>query len=470
MTLQFDQLLLALRMMLVRMVLGAILLVAAPAVIFAQSSHPAQTTADDSLTWHGVTLYGVIDVGLQYDTHAAPVSDYLAAGVAEVVQKNSNSSLFAAVPNNMGFSRIGLKGDEPLFGDWAGVFELTTVFSPLSGQVLDCLKSVAVNNGKPLTAQTSGVDCPMAGQAFGRAAYAGVKSGKFGSFTFGRQRSLLGDGLSQYDAAPSFAFSVIGFSGIPGGGGDPEDLFLDSSLKYAATYGPIRVAALYQFGDTGSSENSALQLQLGGEVAGASVDAFYSEKKNAIVASALTAKQVASLPALGYSSADSLSAAVSDNTAFAIMALYAFGAPKIFAGYEHIEYANPSHPLEPGDTTIGGYVLAFVNNAAYDDHRTMQIFWSGLRYSITSSFDIAAAYYGWRQNSYATGSNAGCSSNKSPGCSGTLNALSLSADWRLSKRFDVYAGSMRTAVADGLSSGYLNTSNIATTAGIRFVF
>ncbi|MGO9604879.1 MAG: porin, partial [Candidatus Binataceae bacterium] len=124
---------------------------------------------------YGITLYGVIDVGLQYDTHAAPVSDYFTDGAAEVIQKNGNKSQFAAVPNNMGFSRIGLKGDEPLFGDWSGLFELTTVFSPLSGNVLDCLKSVTVNNGKPLTAQTSGVDCPIAGQAFGRAAYAGLR-------------------------------------------------------------------------------------------------------------------------------------------------------------------------------------------------------------------------------------------------------------------------------------------------------
>ncbi len=151
------------------------------------------------------------------------------------------------------------------------------------------------------------------------------------------------------------------------------------------------------------------------------------------------------------------------------MASYTFGAPKIFAGYEHIDYANPSHPLEPGYSNIGGYILAFVNNAAYDHHRTLQIFWSGLRYSVTPRLDVATAYYGYRQNSYAIGVNAGCTNN-SPGCSGTLNGLSLSADWRISKRFDVYAGTMRTSVADGLASGYLNTSNVATTVGVRFNF
>ncbi len=37
----------------------------------------AQTApaADDSLTWHGVTLYGIVDIGVQDDTHGAPISD-----------------------------------------------------------------------------------------------------------------------------------------------------------------------------------------------------------------------------------------------------------------------------------------------------------------------------------------------------------------------------------------------------------
>ena len=28
-------------------------------------------TGDDSLTWHGITLYGVIDIGVSHDTHSA---------------------------------------------------------------------------------------------------------------------------------------------------------------------------------------------------------------------------------------------------------------------------------------------------------------------------------------------------------------------------------------------------------------
>lgn len=447
-------------------VCGGTMLLAAGAVL----ADPVAAPDSASLTLYGVTLYGMIDVGLQYDTHAAPVSDYYLSSTGAVIQKNGNKPLLALVSNNMAASRVGLKGDEPLAGDFSGVFEVATWFLPHSGELVNCLKSLTLNNGKTLAAQTTGIDCPFAGQIFGRAAYAGVSSVRYGTLTFGRQRTLMGDGFVQYDPAPSLVFSVIGFSGIPGGGGDGEDLILDSSVKYAAKFGPLHVGGLYQFGGSSSSANSAVQAQIGADVAAASVDAFYEHKNNAILAASLSATQVAALPSHGYSPSNSLAGTVSDNTAYAIVGKYSFGAPQVFAGYEHIEYANPVHPLAPGYVDIGGYILAFVNNSAYGHHRVLQIFWTGVRYAVTPRIDLAAAYYGYRQNSYATGANTGCSTNTSPTCSGALNGLSLSADWRLTRRFDAYAGTLWTSVKDGLSSGYLNTSNVATTVGIRYSF
>lgn len=446
---------------------GAMLLMATSAV---HAADAATAPNDTSLTWHGVTLYGLIDVGLQYNTHAAPVSDYYLSSTGAVIQKNGNKALFALVSNNMAVSRIGLKGDEQLAGDFSGVFEVTTFFLPHSGELVNCLKSLTLNNGKPLSAQTTGIDCPFAGQPFGRTAYAGLSSLRFGTLTFGRQRTLMGDGFVQYDPAPSLVFSVIGFSGVPGGGGDGEDLILDSTMKYTARYGPINVGGLYQFSGSSTSANSAVQAQIGTEFAAGSVDAFYEHKNNAILASSLSAAQVTALPSLGYSVSNSLAGTVSDNTAYAVAGRYGFGAPQIFGGYEHIEYTNPAHPLAPGYADIGGYILAFVNNTAYARHRILQIFWTGMKYSVSPRVDVAAAYYGYRQNSYGTGANTGCTSNRSPSCSGALNGLSLSADWRLTKRFDAYGGTLWTWVRDGLSSGYLNTSNIATTVGIRYSF
>ena len=46
-------------------------------------------TGDDSLTWHGITLYGVIDVGFQYDTHSAPFTPYRPSASGNIVRQNS---------------------------------------------------------------------------------------------------------------------------------------------------------------------------------------------------------------------------------------------------------------------------------------------------------------------------------------------------------------------------------------------
>jgi len=447
-------------------VCGGIMFLASGSVL----ADPPTAPHDTSLTLHGITVYGLIDIGLQYNTHAAPTSDYYVSGTGAVIQKNGNKPLFALVSNNMAVSRLGLKGNEPLADDLSGVFELTTFFVPHSGELVNCLKSLTLNNGKPLSAQTTGIDCPFAGQPFGRAAYAGVSSLRYGTLTFGRQRTLMGDGFVQYDPAPSVVFSVIGFSGVPGGGGDGEDLILDSTVKYVADYGALHLGGLYQFSGSGTSENSAVQAQIGTQFGAGSVDAFYEHKYNAILASPLSPTQVAALPSLGYSVSNSLAGTVSDNTAYAVAGKYSFDASQIFGGYERIEYTNPAHPLAPGYVDIGGYILAFVNNTAYAHHRILRIFWTGVRYSVTPRVDLAAAYYGYRQNSYGTGAHAGCTSNISPSCSGSLNGLSLSADWRFTKRFDAYGGTLWTLVRDGLSSGYLKTSNIATTVGIRYSF
>ena len=46
-------------------------------------------TGDDALTWHGITLYGVIDIGLQFDTHSAPFTPYRPAASGNIVRQNS---------------------------------------------------------------------------------------------------------------------------------------------------------------------------------------------------------------------------------------------------------------------------------------------------------------------------------------------------------------------------------------------
>src|SRR5450631_1950982 len=277
-----------------RWILLSILSTAAGVAAAQTTSAPPAT--DDSLTWHGITLYGIIDIGLQNQTHGAPISDYFVGGSAEVVQKNSNRSVTGLTPSNMSNSRIGLQGNEPIVGDWSGVFKLETFFNPQSGEISDALKSLVQNNGRPLGTQaapgnqTTNVDSSASGQTFIQS-FAGVSSKTFGTFTFGRQNTVLADGIAKYDPNyASQAYSLIGISGTTAGGGDTQNRRLDESLKYVGNYGGVaHLAAEYKFNQSTGSANSAFEVAIGAEFAGLSVDAYYAKIKDAVSAAALSA-------------------------------------------------------------------------------------------------------------------------------------------------------------------------------------
>ena len=439
--------------------------------VLAQQKTGPGITGDDSLTWHGITLYGVIDIGLQFDTHSAPFTPYRPAASGNIVRQNDYQSAVGLTPSNMGQSRVGLQGIEPLYGDWSAVFQLETFFNPQSGEIADSLKSLAVNNGRALGAQSIGVDGSSAGQAF-QTAYAGLSSARFGSFTFGRQVTLLAEGTIKYD--PNYnasAFGLLGASNTYSGAGSSEDNRLDSTLKYFISFDhKVHVAALYKFNGSNGAANTAVQANVGGQYAGLSVDAYYSKLNSAIVGSALSAAQVAQLPALGYASSNALAATISDDTTYSLMALYNADPLKFFAGYMHIKYDNPQNPLSAGFTDIGGYVLAFVNNTAYKESKTVQVYWTGARYTVVPGLDLTAAFYGYQQNAYGTGTQAGCTTSAHSTCSGRSKAISFDADYRFNKHFDAYLGAMYSDVHDGLASGYFYTTNINPTIGVRYKF
>lgn len=428
-------------------------------------------TGDDSLTWKGITLYGVVDIGVQYDTHSAPFTPYRPSASGNIVRQNSQDSVVGITPSNMGQSRLGLAGDEPLSNDWSAIFQIETFFNPQSGEIADSLKSLTANNGKSLSLQSVGVDGSSAGQAF-QTAWVGVKSARFGTLTLGRQTALLLDGTIKYD--PNYnatAFGLLGASNTYSGGGAQEDNRLDSTVKYVYRFDDwVHAAALYKLSGGNGSANTVFQADLGGDFAGASVDAYYSKENSAITATSLTAAQVTQLPALGYSASKSVAASISDNTAYALMALYKIQQFKLFGGFEYLKYTNPHTPLKAGFEDIGDYVLAFVNNNAFSTSKLIRLYWTGVRYSISRELDLTAAYYGYSQNAFAGGALVGCKSAVNSACSGSLDAYSIDADYRFSPRFDAYAGAMYSGVHDGVASGYLHVTNINPTVGVRYKF
>lgn len=438
---------------------------------FAQTPSAPAPASDDSLSWHGLTLSGSVDVGLQYQPNAAPISDYYGAGGYNLVQADSLHSLTAVTPNNLSQSNIALTGIEPLFGTTSGVFQLQSLFLPNSGNLLDGLKSLTLNNGKAAAQQTNGQDSDIDGQLFGGAAYAGLSDPSFGTLTFGWQTTLLADGAVKYDPnAGSYAFSIVGQSGVVRGGGDTEDKRLKNSLKYLLQTGPVHIGVLYKFSDAGSgTESSAYQFQLGGAYAGVSLDAYYSKIYDAISAASLTAAQVGTLP-VGYSVSNSVAGTISDNTAYAVLGSYVAGPAKLFAAYERVEFANPSTPLPAGTATLGGFVLAIITNTKYTTDKDENIYWAGIKWSASPKLDVTAAAYRYQTDSYQSGATAPCGTSAHSNCSGSETAGSLDAVYHFSKRFDGYAGAMYSTVSDGLAAGFVNTYTVNPTAGFRFKF
>jgi predicted porin len=376
--------------------------------------------------------------------------------------------------SNLAQTKVGLRGQEPIYADWSGVFALETWFNPQAGELANSPKSLIVNNGIPVAQQTTNNDGASAGQVF-QVAYVGLSSKTFGALTFGRQQMLVAEGINALEpnqAAP--AFSLLGASGTYAGAGATEDKRMDSTLKYRVGFGDtVHLGLLYKFNNSnGSAGGTAVQANIGGQYAGLAVEAYYSKINDAVSLASLSAAQVAALPKLGFSSSNSLSATISDNTTYAILAAYKI-APipvKLYAGYEHIEFANPSTDVTAGTSGLGGYTLAFVNNAAYADDKDLSVYWAGVRYTAIPSLDITAAYYGYRQNAYGTGTQAGCTTLAHSTCSGTFEAYSLDAVYRLTKRFAFYGGIMYSSVSDGLANGYLFTTNINPTIGARYSF
>jgi predicted porin len=429
---------------------------------------PSFVADDGSLTWHGITLYGGIDMGLAYQTHGTPLSNSAGFGLGYLISKNSNKPYFGAAPNALSASNIGLKGNEELFPGLSAVFNLQTSFLPTSGRLADGLGSIVQNNGVPLTAQTTFADSSKDGQALNTAAYAGLSSPVYGTLTYGRQNSLTLDGVIAYDPmGGSGAFSLVGFQGATAGGGDTENARLDNSLKYTVNLGPFRAGAAAQLSSSGDNSRNIVQGQVGVDYLGVSLDAIYGHVNDAISSAPLAVGFVPTSTQLAQAGSGLVAGTVSDNNSLMLLARYGIGPVKLYAGYENIQYGNPRVPLPVGSTIIGGYTLGTVTNTAFPNKKDMQVFWTGAKYAVRSDIDLIAAYYHEQQNSFGVVS---CSNTSLTTCSGQLDAVSLVVDYRFAKRFDAYAGAMYSHVANGLASGFLNRSTIDPTVGMRFQF
>ena len=487
--------------------MAAMMLAASGGVVLAQTA-PAGTVISfldgepGSITVAGITVSGTVDVGFGYQSHGAPMNAHYTAAQAYIVQKASNREHTGFSPSALQQSSMAISGKQTLtnltgidgLSGWSLLFRGETGFNPLSGQLADSPKSLAQQNGVPITQQTSSGDSSRAGQIFNGDAYVGLANTKLGELRFGRNSNLMQEGLAAFDPQlSSVAFSPFGYSGNSGGLGVTEDGRHDNSFKYKNTVGPAHVAVDLAYLNPNGEGGNGYEVSGGFDFGGLTIDGVYGKKKDAIAAAPLNSttgvKGDCALAGLGAacSSTDIVNATISDNRAMAIMAKYKLGAATLFAGYENIHFANPADLLTSGGVAGGHNVFKYTNNA-FMTEKILETSWMGVRYAFTPKLTGAAAWYHTEQNAYlgkpATGKTVGspcanaakgnlggdATNGISSNCGGRSDILSATLDYQMTKRLDVYAGFGWSKVEGGLSSGYVKTETIDPMVGARLKF
>jgi predicted porin len=434
----------------------------------------ARPPENDDICIKGICVYGNFDMGVNYIQHSAPFAGTAGGPLDTLVSRNGGmGSYFGVGANMMSTSFIGLRGKQEIADNLYAVFNLQTLFNPASGMNASGTGTVVQNNGLPFNSlQNSYGDSSKGGQMFNNAAYFGISSPTYGTFTMGRQSALSSDLVVNYDPlSGSNSWSVITYQGANGGGGDTENRIYDNSYEYRVNIGPVRLAGEVQARNGGNSgTGNAYEGNVGFDYMGFSFDVVGGKVYDAISAGPMTAAQLAIAATTLSQGYGQFAATVSDNTIFSVGARYTIGPWKLFAGYEHIDYANPDNPLNPGAFLQGGMIAGAVNNAAYPSDKILQTAWFGVRYSITPALDITGAYYHEWDNQYATSAAtiAGCGvlGSSSTQCAGTLDAVSLVLDWRFAKHVDAFAGVMWSQVTGGLASNFFVNNNGTTTQAV----
>lgn len=447
------------------------LLASAASAMAAEPAPAAAPAPSSALSWNGVTLYGTVDLGFSTQSNGSAMSKNATNGVNYLIGKNSNGTQQGITPNGLSQSSIGVKGDFVMNPNVSLLFKLESGFDPVTMTLANGPASLRDNNGfSSSTAPNTNSSSARAGQVFNGAAFVGIKHNNVGTFTFGRQSSVLKDNVGKYDPAPSNAFSLIGNSGTTAGGGNTENGTMNDSFKYEGKVGPVRMAAIFQPGGAKDAliasdgyTGTAYQLSLGSDIGNFSFD--------------VTGSQINSTLALAAESTNvgTLKGTESDNTAWALMGKYTMGNAQVLGGFETIQYKNPNNPLSAGVTSVGNYTIGTLTQNAYNNTKTLNVTWIGLKYAVTPKLTVSGAYYNYNQ-SYA---NTSCSDASASTCSGTEDVYSLLAIYKVMNPLELYAGVTSTTVNNGIANGYVGVSsaagnnsayNLTTMVGARYKF
>ncbi|MFM0738696.1 porin [Paraburkholderia xenovorans] len=338
--------------------------VAIPALAHAQSS---------------VTLYGIIDEGLNYQSNAGGPARYsLASGVLQG-------------------SRWGLKGKEDLGSGYAAIFVLENGFDVNTG---------ALGQGSRM---------------FGRQAYVGLSSDRYGSIMLGRQYDSLVTSIGDFAVGDQWGGYIAAH---PGDLDNFNNTFrVNNAIKYAsANYGGFSFSATYAPGGIAGDVTGNQIWAVGANYAGAGL------RVGAAYLNARTPNQ----GLFGNSSATALtsaSASLSSPVTSGFISAHDYGVAAVAASYD---FAQTSVGFTYSNTRFSGLgnLSAGTNPLGYRGAASFNNVEVNGKYQLTPAFLVGAAY------DYTVGGSVESKSGEKPDA--RYHQFAIGADYFLSKRTDLY--------------------------------
>ncbi len=292
----------------------------------------ASCVATGAFAQTSVTLYGVIDLSLNYTTHQNAAGDH----VFSLGDSGAAAGAGDAGQGALSGSRWGLKGEEDLGGGTKAIFKLESGFT--------------ANNGQS----------DQQGQLFGRQSYVGLSNKDLGTLTVGRQYGTMTDVAFDYDPL-----------GVGNYLANEWEVFLfgvrfDNTIKYTNQFGPVQLNVQYSVGGQAGSDSN-------GSTIGTSV-----KYDNAGLGLAAAFQQ-------------SQDGNGNDLTVWTADAKYTFGAATLFGNYYHIS-TDPgfakAHSLSGG--ALANTSMFIVNSGTTT--RKDQLWVAGFAYNLTPATTLTLGY------------------------------------------------------------------------------
>jgi predicted porin len=327
---------------------------------------------------NSVTLYGVIDEGLNLNTNM------------------NGSHSYAMQSGVLSGSRWGLKGVEDLGGGLKAIFTLENGFDPSNGKL------------------------GQGGLEFGRQAFVGLSSG-WGTVTLGRQYDLNVDFVGPLEAASQWAGNI---------GAHPADLDnlnnanrTNNAVKFkSVSYGGFSFGGMYSLGGVAGdvTRNQIWSLGAGYASGPLIVGVGYINARNPNVSFFGNSTSGTPSATVANSVYPVFSGYLSAHTYQAISAgaAYNIGALTIGGVYSNIAFKGL------GDTSSGPNPSGYSGNATFNSAEL------NLKYQLTPALLLGAAY------SYTDGSSVTTATGRNEGA--TYHQGEIGVDYFLSKRTDVY--------------------------------